>query len=110
MKILTIAATMTALALTPAWAQQPQPHQGKAPVVDAQAHQENLVGCLAHEESAYTLKTSNGMVELKDEKSYGLEAHVGKTIRVTGSPGTTEAGKTVFEVIEVEVMSPKCES
>ncbi len=108
MKVLTIAATMTALALAPAmWAQQPEPPQAKAPTLDAQAHQETLVGCLAREESVYSLKTSNGIVPLKGD---GLEGHVGKTVRVTGSNATTESGTTVFEITEVEVMSPNCES
>jgi hypothetical protein len=106
MKALTIAVAMTALAVAPGmWAQQPDSPQAKAPAEQVQA-QENLTGCLASEESTFTLRTSSGMVRLE---GVGLEGHVGKTIRVTGNQATA-AGKTVFKVSEVEVVSPSCES
>lgn len=108
MKALKIAVTMTALAIAPAmWAQQPEPPQAKAPAVEVESPaQENLTGCLANDENAFTLRTSSGMVQLTGDD---LEGHVGKTIRVTGSRASA-AGKPVFEVTEVEVVSPNCQS
>ena len=106
MKALAIAVTMTALAVAPTmWAQQPDAPQAKAPTEQVQA-QENLTGCLAREESSFTLRTSSGLVQLEGDD---LQAHVGKTIRVTGNQAT-EAGKAVFKVSEVEVVSPSCQS
>ena len=106
MKALATTVTMIALAVAPAmWAQQPDSPQAKAPAAHAQA-EESLTGCLASEESAFTLRTSSGMVQLEGDD---LEAHVGKTIRVTGTQATA-ADKSVFKVSEVEVVSPSCQS
>lgn len=106
MKALAIAVAMTAMAVAPSmWAQQPDSPQAKAPAEQAQA-ENSLTGCLAGEESSFMLRTSTGMIQLEGD---GLQAHVGKTIRVTGTESTA-AGKSVFQVKNVEVVSPSCQS
>jgi hypothetical protein len=104
MKALTIALTMIALAIAPAmWVQKADTPQAPA---QAQAGEQSLTGCLAGEERAFTLKTSSGVVQLEGD---GLESHVGKTIRVTGTRSAA-AGKSIFKVTNVEVVSPNCQA
>jgi hypothetical protein len=103
MKSLTIALTMIALAIAPAmWAQKADSPPAQAQV---QAEQ-SLTGCLAREENTFTLKTSSGTVQLEGN---GLESHIGKTIQVTGTQSTA-AGKSVFKVTDVAVVSPRCQA
>jgi hypothetical protein len=105
MKALAIAMTTIALAVAPAmFAQQPDAPKAGAPA-QAQAEQ-SLTGCLAGAENSFTLKTSSGEVQLQGN---GLAAHVGKTIRVTGTQSTV-AGKSTFKVTDVEVVSPRCQA
>ena len=115
MKALTIAMTMIALAVAPAtWAQADRP-QADRPQADspragaptqAKEAEQSLTGCLEGNESAFTLKTSSGAVQLEGS---GLQAHVGKSIRVTGTKSMA-AGKSTFKVADVEVVSPRCQS
>lgn len=106
MKALTIALTMIALAAAPAmWAQNADSSQAAAPA-QAQGAEQSLTGCLDSQENSFTLKTSSGIVQLEGD---GLESHVGKTIRVTGIRSTS-AGKAVFKVTDVEVLSPRCQA
>jgi hypothetical protein len=103
MKALTIALMSIALAAAPAtWAQNADTPQAAAP---AQAEQ-SLTGCLDGRDNAFTLKTSTGTVALQGD---GLDQHVGKTIRVTGAQSTA-AGKPVFKVTDIEVVSPRCQA
>lgn len=106
MKALTIALMMIALAVTPAtWAQKADSPQAAAPA-QAQGSEQSLTGCLTNEGKTFTLTTSSGMILLEGD---GLESHVGQTIRVTGIRSTA-AGKSVFKVADVEVVSPRCQA
>lgn len=106
MKALAIALTAMALAAAPAMFAQKAADAPKAQSpAQAQAEQ-SLTGCLAGAENSFTLKTSSGEVQLQGD---GLAAHVGKTIRVTGTQSTA-AGKSSFKVTDVEVVSPRCQS
>lgn len=105
MKALTIAITMIALAIAPAmWAQKADAPQGAQ--AQAKGAEQSLTGCLASQEGTFTLKTSSGTVQLEGN---GLQAHVGHTIRVSGTQSTV-AGKSVFKVTNVETVSSSCQS
>ncbi len=106
MKALTIAITMIALAIAPAmWAQRAAAPEGAAQA-QAQGSEQTLTGCLANEQGMFTLRTSSGAFQLEGN---GLQAHVGHTIRVTGNQ-TTVAGKSVFRVTDIEMVSSSCQS
>ena len=106
MKALTIVITMVALAMAPAmWAQEADAPQDAAQA-QAKGAEQNLTGCLASEEGTFTLETSSGTVQLEGD---GLQSHVGHTIRVSGTQATV-AGKSVFKVTNIEMVSSSCQS
>lgn len=105
-KTLTIGITTVALAIAPAmWAQQAETPEGAAQA-QAQGAEQSLTGCLAGEQGTFTLKTSSGTVQLEGN---GLQGHVGHTIRVSGTQSTV-AGKSVFQVTDVEMVSSSCQT
>ena len=110
MKALAITVAMAAMSAAPVlWGQQPDAPQAKEPAVEVQSPAlEDLTGCLAIEENSYTLRTTTGVIQLEGD-AVELEGQAGKTVRVTGSYGTAD-GKAAFEITELEVVSPKCES
>lgn len=106
MKALTIAITMIALAIAPAmWAQKGAAPEGAAQA-QAKGAEQTLTGCLASEQGSFSLKTSSGTFQLEGN---GLQAHVGHTIRVSGTQSTV-AGKSVFRVTDIEMVSSSCQS
>ena len=106
MKALTIVITMIALAMAPAmWAQEAEAPQSAAQA-QAQAAELTLTGCLAGQDATFTLTTSSGAVQVEGD---GLQAHVGHTIRVSGTQATV-AGKSVFKVTDIEMVSSSCQS
>jgi len=106
MKALTIVLTMVALAVAPAmWAQKAETPQAAAQA-QAKGAEQSLTGCLASQDQTFTLKTSSGTVQLEGA---GLQSHVGHTIKVSGTQATV-AGKSVFKVTNIEMVSATCQS
>ena len=107
MKTLAMVTMAVALALTPAtWAQKSDTPPKTAVPSQAAGTEKTLTGCLARQESTFLLRTSSGEFELQGE---GLDAHVGKTIRVSGTSSSDPGDKT-FKVSEVTVVSPQCQA
>ena len=106
MKALAIVITAFALTLAPAsWAQQPDTPKTETPA-QAQEAEQSLTGCLSAQESTFLLRTSSGEIKLEGS---GLEAHVGKMIRVIGTSSDNN-GERTFTVSDVTVVSPQCQT
>jgi hypothetical protein len=106
MKTLAIVVAALTLAGAPAvWAQNADNPKAVTPA-PAQGTEQTLTGCLASHEGTFILRTSSGEVELRGE---GLIAHVGKTIRVTGTR-SSEPGNKEFAVSAIAVVAPQCQA